>query len=138
MYQLFSEGRLMRLQTCQGNPVSRVVSNLPVINPPIPAFRSAAYGAEIICNEQSTEQRDLSLYGIEMQFFSKPITRTAPYHQIANSYRQTTGHYQQITGIYMTFTIKDVYRYLRFTDKSGLIYHRLPPVMKNTDMPVTW
>ena len=30
------------------------------------------------------------------------------------------AHYQQITRIYMTFTIKDVYRYQRFTDKTGL------------------
>ena len=34
-------------------------------------------------------------------------------------YRQTVTHCGQITSIYMAFTIRDGYRYRRFTDKAG-------------------
>ena len=30
------------------------------------------------------------------------------------------AHYRQITGTYVAFTIKDVYRYRRLTDKAGV------------------
>ena len=53
--------------------------------------------------------------------------RTTGLQIITGNYRLTTTHYRQITGIYMAFTIKDVYRYRRFTDKVGLFtthYHR--------------
>ena len=56
-------------------------------------------------------------------FHPKPITGTAPHCRIANNYRQLPADYDlllQSTGIYMAFTIKDVYRYRRCTDKAGL------------------
>ena len=57
-----------------------------------------------------------------MQLFPKtqPAPRcTAALQIITGSYRLTTAHYRLITGIYMAFTIKDVSRCRRFTDKAG-------------------
>ena len=55
----------------------------------------------------------------------------APHHItelqiITGNYRLTAAHYSQIADIYMTFSIKDVYHYRRFTDKAGLFtaYYR--------------
>ena len=67
-------------------------------------------------------------------FSSKPISGTAPHHQIANTYRQlpvATVHYRQITGIYVTFTISMFTATAGIYRQGWLIYHGLPPVMKN-------
>ena len=67
----------------------------------------------------------------EMQLFPQnPLPaphRPTGLQIITGNYRLTTAHYRQITGIYMTFTIKDIYRYRRFTDNARLFtadYHR--------------
>ena len=46
--------------------------------------------------------------------------RTTGSQIITGSYQMTTAHYRQITSIYMAFTIKDVYRYQQFIDKTDL------------------
>ena len=46
--------------------------------------------------------------------------RTTGLQIITSNYRLTMTNCWQITSIYMVFTIKDIYRYRRFTDKAGL------------------
>ena len=61
---------------------------------------------------------------LEMQLFPQnplpALHRTTELQIITGNYRLTTAHYRQITGIFMVFTIRDVYRYRRFTDQAGL------------------